>query len=116
MRTIIVATALATLIATPVFAQKLPNDGGPMWSSTAAPPPPPPPGPRYTYRAWRYQDPYAAYALDPYAAYAAAPGAVVVDVMPRMPGMYNHGDYVGWDPDPNIRFQLWRDPKGAGSQ
>jgi hypothetical protein len=26
------------------------------------------------------------------------------------PGVYSNGQYAGWDPDPNIRFQLMRDP------
>jgi len=33
------------------------------------------------------------------------------------PPVYQHGRYVGQDPDPNIRFQLMRDPTtgyGAG--
>jgi hypothetical protein len=24
--------------------------------------------------------------------------------------VYTNGQYAGWDPDPNIRFQLMRDP------
>ena len=34
------------------------------------------------------------------------------------PPVYQHGGYVGQDPDPNIRFQLMRDPAtgyGAGN-
>jgi len=34
------------------------------------------------------------------------------------PPVYQHGGYVGQDPDPNIRFQLLRDPAtgyGAGN-
>jgi hypothetical protein len=26
------------------------------------------------------------------------------------PAVYSNGHYAGWDPDPNIRFQLERDP------
>jgi hypothetical protein len=26
------------------------------------------------------------------------------------PAVYSNGQYAGWDPDPNIRFQLERDP------
>lgn len=26
------------------------------------------------------------------------------------PAIYTFGEYAGWDPDPNIRFQLLRDP------
>jgi hypothetical protein len=26
------------------------------------------------------------------------------------PAIYSFGKYAGWDPDPNIRFQLLRDP------
>jgi hypothetical protein len=26
------------------------------------------------------------------------------------PAVYSNGEYAGWDPDPNIRFQLMRDP------
>jgi hypothetical protein len=26
------------------------------------------------------------------------------------PGVFSNGQYAGWDPDPNIRFQLMRDP------
>ncbi len=26
------------------------------------------------------------------------------------PAVFSNGQYAGWDPDPNIRFQLMRDP------
>jgi hypothetical protein len=26
------------------------------------------------------------------------------------PAVFSNGQYAGWDPDPNIRFQLQRDP------
>jgi hypothetical protein len=26
------------------------------------------------------------------------------------PAVFTYGQYAGWDPDPNIRFQLMRDP------
>jgi hypothetical protein len=32
-----------------------------------------------------------------------------VDKFPAGPLYYNGGEYLGDDPDPNIRFQLWRD-------
>jgi len=100
MRTFIVATALVTMMATPVLAQRAVNDGGPMWPSTMATPAPASP---QMQRAWR----------NGRGSYAAAPesGAIAATG-----GLYENGDYVGWDPDPNIRFQLLRDPKGAGSQ
>ena len=31
------------------------------------------------------------------------------DKFPAGPLYYNGGEYLGDDPDPNIRFQLWRD-------
>jgi hypothetical protein len=31
------------------------------------------------------------------------------DIFPAGPLYYNGGDYLGDDPDPNIRFQIWRD-------
>ena len=40
-------------------------------------------------------------------AYAAAPAS---GVTAQGPGIYAYGKYAGWDPDPNIRFQLLRDP------
>jgi hypothetical protein len=30
------------------------------------------------------------------------------------PAVYSNGYYAGWDPDPNIRFQLMRDPRPDG--
>lgn len=98
MRTLIVATALVTMMGTPVLAQRAANDGGPMSSSTMAAPAP---ASTQTQRAWR----------NGRGAYAAVPESG----MSRL-GLYENGDYVGWDPDANIRFQLLRDPKGAGSQ
>lgn len=38
-----------------------------------------------------------------YEAYASVPGSN------GQPGVYAFGRYLGWDPDPNIRFQLRRD-------
>ncbi len=32
-----------------------------------------------------------------------------LDKFPAGPLYYNGGEYLGDDPDPNIRFQLWRD-------
>ncbi len=32
------------------------------------------------------------------------------DVTAAGPAVYSNGQYAGWDPDPNIRFQLMRDP------
>jgi len=29
------------------------------------------------------------------------------------PAIYSDGVYAGWDPDPNIRFQLRRDPSNS---
>jgi hypothetical protein len=39
--------------------------------------------------------------------YAAAPAS---GVTAQGPAVYAFGQYAGWDPDPNIRFQLLRDP------
>lgn len=33
----------------------------------------------------------------------------------RGPAIYSNGQYAGWDPDPNIRFQLLRDPGPEGN-
>ena len=38
--------------------------------------------------------------------YAAAPAS---GVTAQGPAVYSFGHYAGWDPDPNIRFQLMRD-------
>ena len=35
------------------------------------------------------------------------------DLTSNGPGVFSNGQYAGWDPDPNIRFQLLRD---AGAQ
>ena len=43
-----------------------------------------------------------------YGASAAAGPASGVTV--SGPAIYTYGEYGGWDPDPNIRFQLLRDP------
>ena len=32
-----------------------------------------------------------------------------LDKFPAGPLIYNGGEYLGDDPDPNIRFQIWRD-------
>jgi hypothetical protein len=32
------------------------------------------------------------------------------DLTTAGPAVYSNGQYAGWDPDPNIRFQLLRDP------
>lgn len=32
------------------------------------------------------------------------------DLTTAGPAVYSNGQYAGWDPDPNIRFQLMRDP------
>lgn len=103
MRALIVATALATMMGTPALAQRAANDGGPIsspaWTTTA-------PAGGYMQRAqarrvWRAGE----------GAYAAVPDRSVTTH-----SVYSNYDYIGWDPDPNIRFQLLRDPKGAGSQ
>jgi hypothetical protein len=39
-----------------------------------------------------------------------APGAPVPEPNGCAPPVYEYGRYVGQDPDPNIRFQLRRDP------
>ena len=92
---IIVATALATLTATPVLAQtyRAANDGGPT-SITSSPAVVSP----QVRRAAR-----SAYAAVP-ESYAAAAG------------VYSYDRYAGWDPDPAIRLQLRRDPIGGNSQ
>lgn len=104
-RTIIIATAMAAMMGTPALAQRPANDGGPMAPLPSAVTTP---APATTYgqriqsrRMWRAGE----------GAYAAVPERTVTTR-----GLYENGDYVGWDPDPNIRFQLLRDPKGAGSQ
>ena len=49
------------------------------------------------------------YAADSaYEANAAAPSGLTT----QGPAVYAYGQYVGWDPDPSIRFQLLRDPPG----
>jgi len=97
-RTIIVATALATMMGTPVLAQRPANDGGPLATATMATPAP---ASTRTHRISRSGR----------SAYAAVPEPGMTTQ-----GLYQNGEYVGWDPDANIRFQLYRDPKGAGSQ
>ena len=41
-----------------------------------------------------------------YDAYAAAEDGITA----KGPAIYSYGVYAGWDPDPNIRYQLRRDP------
>lgn len=41
------------------------------------------------------------------ASYATAPAS---GITAQGPAVYSFGQYAGWDPDPNIRFQLMRDP------
>jgi hypothetical protein len=41
-------------------------------------------------------------------AYAAVPGPGAAGLIAQ-PGIYDCGQYAGWDPDPNIRLQLKRD-------
>ncbi len=43
--------------------------------------------------------------------YAAGPAAGLTS---SGPAIYSNGQYAGWDPDPNIRFQLLRDPAPTG--
>lgn len=45
--------------------------------------------------------------------YDANARAVDSDLTTNGPGVFSNGQYAGWDPDPNIRFQLLRD---AGAQ
>jgi hypothetical protein len=42
----------------------------------------------------------------------AAPAERGVGVFAKGPLYFNDGTYLGDDPDPNIRFQLWRDVSG----
>lgn len=46
-------------------------------------------------------------------AYDANARAADSDLTANGPGVFSNGQYAGWDPDPNIRFQLLRD---AGAQ
>lgn len=107
--TIIITAALMTVMGTPVLAQvsyRPANDGGPMSPPTSTMTAPAP----TSTQARRIQSRRMSRAGE--GAYAAAPEERTVTTR----GLYENGDYVGWDPDPNIRFQLLRDPKGAGSQ
>jgi hypothetical protein len=45
--------------------------------------------------------------------YDANARAADADLTTNGPGVFSNGQYAGWDPDPNIRFQLLRD---AGAQ
>lgn len=45
--------------------------------------------------------------------YGANARAVDNSLTSNGPGVFANGQYAGWDPDPNIRFQLLRD---AGAQ
>lgn len=45
-------------------------------------------------------------------AYAYAPQNGATNAPGMRPGVYQYGVYQGWDPDPNIRFQLLRVPNG----
>lgn len=45
-------------------------------------------------------------------AYAYAPANGASNAPGMRPGVYQYGVYQGWDPDPNIRFQLLRVPNG----
>ena len=83
MKKLVTAFALATLVATPALAKT-----------------------RYPHQSAAPQ------AVGPwivseagYGAYAAANG----DDAQYGPGVISNGDYVRWDPDPNIRFQLMRE-------
>jgi len=93
-KTIITALALASLAATPAFAQtyRPANDGGPMASNS----------PPTSSRSMRTDTRHG------YGAYAAAP-----DEMVGGPAVYAYGRYAGWDPDPFIRLQLRRGPVGG---
>ena len=127
MKILVAAGVLAaTLIASPALAQYPWQPAGPGYRSYCC-------GPglayRPVYRA-RYRAyaraPYRAYARAPYRAYARAPyrayGAYALapglafarPFVSRPFSVYNtSGDYVGSDPDANVRDQLARDPSQA---
>jgi hypothetical protein len=54
----------------------------------------------------------ATYKQAAYAAQATAPGHRGLDKFPAGPLYYNGDVYMGDDPDPFIRSQLWRDLSG----
>jgi hypothetical protein len=98
MKKFIIAMAIAAATATPSLAQYYPVGPGPFASEpymAAAP----------GFGAGFY----GIGAYEPgFEAYAAAPGPYAV----QPPGLYAGGEYLGWDPDPNVRLELLRN---AGS-
>jgi hypothetical protein len=88
MKVIVALAALATVIASPAFAQA-------PWQ-----------GYRWSYGA------YAGAPYWAYGAYAPAPGlAFARPYVVRPFSVYDtRGNYVGSDPDPRVRFQLHSDP------
>jgi len=90
MKKLVTAFVLATLVATPALA-----------------------------RPYHPRESVAVRAVGPlavgepgYRAYAADNGANVH----RGPAVISYGVNAGWDPDPNIRLQLMRDPGGVHAQ
>lgn len=99
----IAAMALATLVTTPALAQNYRERtyAGPMANDP------------YVGAGTRYGTGYdgtgyygAGYYGAGSDAYAFAPDGTAGP----QPGVYSFGKYRGWDPDPNIRLQLLRDP------
>ena len=94
MKKLMITTmALATLAATPTLAQdyRTRPRAAPMASDSY----------------YRGAGPnYGSYYGAGYDAYASVPDSTTGP----QPGVYNYGKYLGWDPDPNIRLQLLRDP------
>lgn len=94
MKKLILSAALATLVASPALAQSY---TGSLGTGNIVPP--------GNYQASRTDVGTTGFARGAYAyepargafAYEAAPGAV-----------YDHGEYRGADPDPNVRLELRR--------
>jgi hypothetical protein len=88
-----IMAAIIALSAMPALAQTspLPEIPGPMASD-------PTPGP--------YAEP--SYGGEAFAAVPIAPAPGSVGPIAQR-GIYACGQYLGWDPDPNIRLQLLRD-------
>lgn len=95
MKKLIIATAIAAATATPSFAQYYsPGFEGPFANEPyfAAEPTP----------GFGFYGPgFGAYAAAP-GAYAYGPGVV-----------YDNGEYLGADPDPNVRLDLLRNSTGV---
>ena len=101
MKKLLMSAALLTVLASPAFAQSY-NPG----YGTGNPMPTPP--------SWQAQNNGVAASADR-GAFAYAPRGlrgVRAEAAQSEPDVYAYGHDVGTDPDPNIRFQLRRDPPG----